>query len=176
MAGIEAELAKVYQRWLGLVPATVRGLLVRRNPTIDCDATDIEVYGSNKDRIGWNYAGVKCGRVHWPAGPSLTAPPRSRPRLGDLSQRTEVDLGVEGGSGQVLVTKHLADRDQAGPLAQQLRRQGVPQPVRPHPWQPGSQAGPLHDITDGSARIGPRGARQVRNSWGAPARARCRDR
>jgi len=64
LAGIEAGLAKVYQRWLGLVPAAVRGPLVLRNPTIDCDATDIEVYGSNKDRVGWNYAGVKCGRVH----------------------------------------------------------------------------------------------------------------
>jgi len=64
LAGIEAGLATVYQRWLGLVPAAVRGPLVLRNPTIDCDATDIEVYGSNKDRVGWNYAGVKCGRVH----------------------------------------------------------------------------------------------------------------
>ena len=60
LAGIEAGLAKVYQRWLGLVPAAVRGPLVLRNPTIDCDATDIEVYGSNKDRVGWNYAGVRC--------------------------------------------------------------------------------------------------------------------
>jgi hypothetical protein len=64
LAGIEAGLAKVYQRWLGLVPAAVRVPLVLRNPTIDCDATDIEVYGSNKQRVGWNYAGVKAGRVH----------------------------------------------------------------------------------------------------------------
>jgi hypothetical protein len=46
------------------VPAAVRAPLVLRDPTIDCDATDIEVYGSKKDRIGWNYAGVKCGRVY----------------------------------------------------------------------------------------------------------------
>jgi len=64
LAGIEAGLAKVYQRWLTVLPAMVRGPLVLRNPTIDCDATDIEVYGSKKDRVGWNYAGVKCGRVH----------------------------------------------------------------------------------------------------------------
>jgi len=64
LAGIEAGLAKVYQRWLTVLPAMVRAPLVLRNPTIDCDATDIEVYGSNKDRVGWNYAGVKCGRVH----------------------------------------------------------------------------------------------------------------
>ena len=64
MAGIEAGLAGVYARWLGLVPAAVRGPLVLRAPTIDCDATDIEVYGSKKERVGWNYAGVKSGRVH----------------------------------------------------------------------------------------------------------------
>jgi len=64
LAGIEAGLAKVYQRWLTVLPAMVRGPLVLRDPTIDCDATDIEVYGSQKDRVGWNYAGVKCGRVH----------------------------------------------------------------------------------------------------------------
>jgi len=64
LAGIEAGLAKVYQRWLGVVPAAVRVPLVLRDPTIDCDTTDIEVYGRKKERVGWNYAGVKCGRVH----------------------------------------------------------------------------------------------------------------
>jgi len=64
LAGIEAGLAKVYQRWLTVLPAMVRAPLVLRDPTIDCDATDIEVYGAKKDRVGWNYAGVKCGRVH----------------------------------------------------------------------------------------------------------------
>ena len=64
VAGIEADLPGVYARWLGVVPAAVRGQLVLRAPTIDCDATDIEVYGSKKERVGWNYAGVKSGRVH----------------------------------------------------------------------------------------------------------------
>ncbi len=64
LAGIEAGLAKVYQHWLRLVPAAVRAPLVLRAPTIDLDATDIEVYGTKKDRVGWNYAGVKSGRVH----------------------------------------------------------------------------------------------------------------
>ncbi len=35
LAGIEAGLAWVYQRWLGVVPAAVRGPLVLRDPTID---------------------------------------------------------------------------------------------------------------------------------------------
>jgi len=64
LAGIEAGLARVYARWLGVVPAAVRGPLVLRDPTIDLAATDIEVYGSKKERVGWNYAGVKSGRVH----------------------------------------------------------------------------------------------------------------
>lgn len=64
LRGIETGLARVYRRWLALVPASVRAGLVTRNPTIDLDATDIEVYGSTKQGVGWNYAGVRCGRVH----------------------------------------------------------------------------------------------------------------
>ncbi len=64
LAGIEAGLAAVYRRWLTLVPATVRAPLVLRDPTIDLDSSDIEVYGRSKHGVGWNYAGVRCGRVH----------------------------------------------------------------------------------------------------------------
>ncbi len=64
LAGIETGLSAVYSRWLGVLPAQLRGRLVLTNPTIDLDATDIEVFGHRKQRIGWNYAGVKSGRVH----------------------------------------------------------------------------------------------------------------
>lgn len=64
LRGIETGLAGVYRRWLALVPGSVRAGLVTRNPTIDLDATDIEVYGTTKQGVGWNYAGVRCGRVH----------------------------------------------------------------------------------------------------------------
>ena len=64
LLGIEAGLAGVYDRWLALVPAPVREPLVVRHPTIDLDASDIEVYGRTKQGVGWNYAGVRCGRVH----------------------------------------------------------------------------------------------------------------
>jgi len=37
---------------------------VLRDPTIDLDASDIEVYGKTKQGVGWNYAGVRSGRVH----------------------------------------------------------------------------------------------------------------
>lgn len=64
LAGIETGLAGIYERWLRLVPAAVRAPLVLRDPTIDLDASDIEVYGKTKQGVGWNYAGVRSGRVH----------------------------------------------------------------------------------------------------------------
>jgi len=64
LTGIETALSEVYTRWLGVVPAQVRAPLVLRDPTIDLDASDIEVYGKTKQRVGWNYAGVRSGRVH----------------------------------------------------------------------------------------------------------------
>ncbi len=64
LAGIEMALAAVYRRWLALVPAEVRAGLVLRDPTIDLDASDIEVFGPSKEGMGWNYTGLRCGRVH----------------------------------------------------------------------------------------------------------------
>jgi hypothetical protein len=63
-AGIETGLRQVYDRWLARLPAAVRAPLVLRDPTIDLDASDIEVYGASKQNVGWNYAGLRCGRVH----------------------------------------------------------------------------------------------------------------
>ena len=65
-----------------------------------------------------------------------------------MPQRVQVDLGVEGGGGQILVTKHLADRDQPGAPAKQLGCQGMPQPVRSRARKAGPQAGPFDDVTD----------------------------
>jgi len=42
----------------------VRAPLVLRDPTIDLDSSDIEVFGSTKQGVGWNYAGMRSGRVH----------------------------------------------------------------------------------------------------------------
>ncbi len=46
------------------------------------------------------------------------------------------------------MTKHLTDRNQASASTQQLGGQGVPQPVRSYPWQPGPPAGTFDDIAD----------------------------
>lgn len=64
LAGIETGLKGVYTRWLAQVPAAVRAPLVLRQPTIDLDASDVEVFGRTKHGVGWTYAGVKAGRVH----------------------------------------------------------------------------------------------------------------
>lgn len=64
LAGVEAALKGLYSRWLGRVPAMVRAPLVVRDPTIDLDSSDIEVYGKTKHGVGWNYAGVRSGRLH----------------------------------------------------------------------------------------------------------------
>ncbi|MHB1802502.1 MAG: hypothetical protein ACYCU5_12740 [Actinomycetes bacterium] len=56
--GIEAALHSIYTRWLGRVPAQVRSPLVLRHLTIDLDATDIEVFGKQKEGIGWNYSAM----------------------------------------------------------------------------------------------------------------------
>jgi len=68
LTGIETALSEVYTRWLQAVPAQVRAPLVLRDPTIDLDGSDIEVYGPTKQGVGWNYAGVRCGRVHLAVG------------------------------------------------------------------------------------------------------------
>ena len=52
LAGIEAGLSAVYSRWLSALPAQLRGRLVLTDPTIDLDATDIEVFGQHKERVG----------------------------------------------------------------------------------------------------------------------------
>ena len=41
LAGIETGLSAVYSRWLGVLPAQLRGRLVLTNPTIDVDATGV---------------------------------------------------------------------------------------------------------------------------------------
>ena len=46
------------------------------------------------------------------------------------------------------MTKDLTDCDQPSALTQQFTGQRVPEPMRPHLWQPSSLAGPFDDVTD----------------------------
>jgi hypothetical protein len=61
---VSAAIARVTGRVLGQAPAAVRGRLQVGPPTIDLDATDIEVYGRKKAGVTYNYLGQRSGRVH----------------------------------------------------------------------------------------------------------------
>jgi len=96
LKGIESVLSELYTRWLRVAPAQVRAPLVLRDPTIDLDASDIEVYGRTKQGVGWNYAGVRSGRVHLASWAQAELPLAAdliagnddvRPRAGDLLGR-----------------------------------------------------------------------------------------
>jgi len=63
-AGIEAALAGITARWVARLPAASRSRLLSQRPTIDLDATDIEVHGPSKQGAGWTHAGQRAGRVH----------------------------------------------------------------------------------------------------------------
>jgi len=64
LAGVEAGLARLVDRWLGLLPARLRSPLQLRPPTIDLDSTEVEVYGRAKDGVAYNYLGQRAGRPH----------------------------------------------------------------------------------------------------------------
>jgi len=63
-AGIEAGLAAITRRWIAVLPAASRSKLLFQRPTIDIDATDVEVHGPTKKGVAWTYAGQRAGRVH----------------------------------------------------------------------------------------------------------------
>jgi len=64
-------------RAFAALPEARRAALMAQRPTIDLDPTDIEVYGSKKEGVAYNYAGQRAGRAHpvvWAeAGVVLTA-------------------------------------------------------------------------------------------------------
>jgi hypothetical protein len=63
LAGLEAGVAELTGRAFALLPAARRTGLSDR-VTVDLDSTDIEVYGSRKQGVAYNYAGQRSGRVH----------------------------------------------------------------------------------------------------------------
>lgn len=52
------------RRAFAALPEARRAALVAQRPTIDLDPTDIEVYGSKKEGVAYNYAGQRAGRAH----------------------------------------------------------------------------------------------------------------
>lgn len=62
--GVEAAVAAVLARAVPLLPVGLRTRLATSPPTIDIDATEIEVYGRKKQRVAYNYLGQRSGRAH----------------------------------------------------------------------------------------------------------------
>jgi len=52
------------RRAFAALPEERRAALASQRPTIDLDPTDIEVYGSKKEGVAYNYAGQRTGRAH----------------------------------------------------------------------------------------------------------------
>jgi hypothetical protein len=59
VAGIEEGIGEVACRVMGLLAPARRAVLRAGGATIDMDGTDVEVYGSKKDGIAYNYKGVR---------------------------------------------------------------------------------------------------------------------
>jgi hypothetical protein len=96
MASIESAMATLGGRAWPALPHQRRSHLRAVRPTIDLDPTDIEVYGSQKEGVAYNYAGQRCGRVHsatwseagWALAGTLTAGNvDTRPLAADLLRR-----------------------------------------------------------------------------------------
>jgi len=105
-AGIEAGIAVVTARVLGLLPAARRAAL-RVAPTIDVDTTEVEVYGGKKQQVAYNYAGQRAARPHlatWAeAGIVLAADlgtGRDDPRAGAGELIARAVAGLPAGTGR----------------------------------------------------------------------------
>ncbi len=113
VAGIETATADLVARAVELLPAHRRARLSGR-VTIDLDSTDVEVYGSRKQGMAYNYAGQRAGRPHlatWAeagvttAADLLAGNDDVRPRAAAMLRR-----GLAGIPEQVRAAAAKADR------------------------------------------------------------------
>jgi hypothetical protein len=63
LAGIETAAAELAAAAYGMLPVEGRVALDAK-ATVDLDSTDVEVYGSKKQAVAYNYAGQRFGRPH----------------------------------------------------------------------------------------------------------------
>lgn len=180
---VEAALATVGGRVLGRVGAGRRAELLAA-PTVDIDATEVEVYGAGKAGVAYNYKGQRAGRAHlvtWAeAGTVLAADLLAGdvdPRAGvvALLGRALAALGVAApGHGRVRVrgdigyfTKDLADAVVAagGDFAIGATR-------NPATWR-AAAAVPEHAWVDAHAMPGAQVATSDYAPHGWPAGTRC---
>jgi hypothetical protein len=105
LVGVEAGTAAVVARAWPLLAAGRREQLTR-SVTIDMDSTDVEVYGSRKQQVAYNYAGQRAGRPH---------------------------LATWAEAGLSTAAELLAGNEDVRPRAEGMLRRalaGIPEPVR----------------------------------------------
>jgi hypothetical protein len=105
LVGVEAAVADLARRSFDLLPVQRR---VERGArvTIDLDSTDVEVYGSKKQGVAYNYAGQRSGRPH---------------------------LATWAEAGLTVAADLLAGNDDVRPRAADMLRRGlagIPEPIR----------------------------------------------
>jgi len=88
--GAEAGLAAATAAMIGLLPAERAAELAEGPVTIDIDATDVEVYGSKKRGVAYNYAGQRAGRPHVASWAETEIPLGADLLSGDQDPRSHV--------------------------------------------------------------------------------------
>ena len=88
--GAEAGLAAATARMIGLLPGERAAELAEGPVTIDIDATDVEVYGSNKRGVAYNYQGQRAGRPHVASWAETEIPLAADLLAGDQDPRSHV--------------------------------------------------------------------------------------
>jgi len=129
--GAETGLARVTARMLGLLPAERAAGLAEGPVTIDIDATDVEVYGSKKSGVAYNYAGQRAGRPHVASWAETEIPLAADLLSGDQDPRSHV-IGLLGRAlaalpqairdGAAAAGRKIALRADAGYFAGELAR------------------------------------------------------
>ena len=88
--GTEAGLAAATARMAALLPAERAAELAGGPVTIDIDATDVEVYGSKKRGVAYNYQGQRAGRPHVASWAETEIPLAADLLAGDQDPRSSV--------------------------------------------------------------------------------------
>jgi hypothetical protein len=129
--GAEAGLAAATARMIGLLPAERAAELAEGPVTIDIDATGVEVYGSKKRGVAYNYQGQRAGRPHVASWAETEIPLAADLLSGDQDPRSHV-TGLLGRAlaalpravreGAAAAGRKIALRADAGYFAGELAR------------------------------------------------------
>jgi hypothetical protein len=134
LAGVETATADLAGRAFGLLPAE-RRVALSAKVTVDLDSTDVEVYGSKKQGVAYNYQGQRSGRPHlatWAEAGLTTAADLLggsddvRPRAADMLRRGLAGI-PEAVRAQAAANDRLRTRADAGYFTAELAHAAVEQ-------------------------------------------------